>query len=103
MWPTKWPISTMPKFTDTELRALGIGDHSDGGGLQFVVELSRKGGGLLRRWVFRKQIAGKRKNFGLGPYPTVSLAKARQNAEDYRRALAEGNDPSSPQGAVRAS
>jgi Arm DNA-binding domain len=84
----------MPKFTDLELRALEIGPHTDGGGLIFVVEPSRKGGKLLRKWVFRIQIDGRRRNFGLGPYPTVGAAKARQKAQDYRRALAEGIDPS---------
>jgi integrase len=95
LWPTRWPIRTMPKFTDVELRALGIGDHTDGDGLKFVVEPSRKEGGqLLRKWVFRIQIGGKRRNFGLGPYPSVGAAQARQKAQDFRRKLAEGIDPS---------
>ena len=37
---------------------------------------------------------GRRRKLGLGVYPSVSLARARQKAQDARRELAEGNDPS---------
>jgi integrase len=85
----------MPKYTDLELQALGPGDYTDGDGLKFVVELSRKEEGkLLRNWVFRIQINGRRRNFGLGSYPSVGAGKARQKAQDFRRKLAEGDDPS---------
>jgi hypothetical protein len=85
----------MPKLTDIDCRTLGAGEHTDGDGLEFVVKRSRKNGGkLLRNWVFRIQIDGKRRKFGLGSYPAVGLAKARQKRAIVVHALAEGIDPS---------
>ena len=46
-----------------------------------------------RAWVFRYQIAGKRREMGLGPYPLVSLAHAREAADGHRRRLVDGVDP----------
>lgn len=45
-------------------------------------------------WRFRYRFAGKAKMMGLGVYPAVTLAKARERREDARRMLAEGVDPS---------
>jgi hypothetical protein len=63
------------------------GKHHDGGGLYLVVD--PKG----RRWVLRYQIRKRRREMGLGAYPLVSLARAREIAEEARRAVAEGKDP----------
>ena len=38
-------------------------------------------------------LAGKRREMGLGPYPAVSLARARLKAAECRTAIAEGRDP----------
>jgi len=46
-----------------------------------------------RAWVFRYQIAGKRREMGLGPFPLVSLAHAREAADGHRRGLVDGVDP----------
>src|SRR5437763_351323 len=59
------------------------------------------GGGLLLRltkdntksWVFRYQRDKQRHDHGLGAFPTVTLRRAREKAEDLRRALADGRDP----------
>jgi integrase len=45
-------------------------------------------------WRFRYRFGGKAKMMGLGAYPTVTLAKARERREDARRLLANGIDPS---------
>jgi Arm DNA-binding domain len=37
-----------------------------------------------KSWLLRTTINGKRRDMGLGPYPEVSLADARQNAADAR-------------------
>jgi hypothetical protein len=37
--------------------------------------------GGSRQWMFRFALAGKTRDAGLGSYPTVSLVKARQEAE----------------------
>jgi integrase len=60
----------------------------DGGGLYLRVTAS---GG--KSWVFRFQIGGKRRDMGLGPYPEVSLAKAREKAAEHRAQRRAGSDP----------
>lgn len=44
-------------------------------------------------WRFRYRFGGKAKMMGLGAYPTVTLAKARERREDARRLLANSIDP----------
>jgi Phage integrase central domain/Arm DNA-binding domain len=55
-----------------------------------------------RRWVLRVTINGRRHNRGLGPYPLVTLEKARDQATDLRRAARDGRDLISEQAAQRA-
>ena len=64
------------------------GRYSDGGGLH--VYISKAG---RKSWVLRITIDGRRRDIGLGGFPTVSLAKAREKAVDNRAAVAEGRDP----------
>ncbi|RON48576.1 integrase [Pseudomonas frederiksbergensis] len=44
-------------------------------------------------WRFRYRFGGKAKMMGLGAYPTITLAKARERREDARRLLANDIDP----------
>lgn len=46
-----------------------------------------------RSWVLRAMVAGQRRALGLGPYPTVSLAAAREKAEALHRDIRENRDP----------
>lgn len=46
-----------------------------------------------RSWVLRYQVVGKRRDFGLGSYPSVTLAEAREAARAARAKLAQGIDP----------
>ena len=83
----------MPKIkhnalTPAKIRALTPGAYADGGGLTLKVDPS---GG--RRWYLRVTDAGRRRNIGLGGYPAVSLAMARERAGEYRTAVADGRDP----------
>jgi hypothetical protein len=55
------------------------GNHSDGRGLYLRIAPGR------RSWVLRYTMDGKLRYMGLGPFPDVSLAEARQNAENARR------------------
>ena len=64
------------------------GLYADGGCLYF-----RVAPGGSRQWVFRFGLGGKMRDAGIGPFPTVSLAKARQQAEAYRQLVAAGVDP----------
>lgn len=68
--------------------ALPLGRHADGGGLYLAV--SGNGG---RSWVYRFTMGGKRKEMGLGGYPTVSLAEARKTRDEWAAVLRAGRDP----------
>jgi len=63
---------------------------SDGGGLQ--LRIKPKG---ARFWLFNysRPFSKKRANLGLGTYPEVSLAQARELAADARKLLAQDIDP----------
>ncbi len=64
------------------------GRHGDGRGLFLYVKKSGS-----RSWVLRYQVAGRRRDLGLGAYPGVSLAMARERAVEARRLIANGEDP----------
>ncbi|WP_370301272.1 tyrosine-type recombinase/integrase [Pseudooceanicola sp.] len=66
----------------------GPGRHGDGRGLFLYVKPSG-----ARSWVLRYQVQGRRRDLGLGPYPEISLAMARDRAMEARRLIAEGEDP----------
>jgi integrase len=61
---------------------------ADGGNLYLRVA---QGG--TKGWMFRFAMHGKTRDMGLGRYPDVSLAKAREIATECRRMLATGIDP----------
>jgi integrase len=48
---------------------------------------------IARSWLLRMIVAGKRRNIGLGSYPTVSLAQAREAAREARALVRQGIDP----------
>ena len=73
----------------TRVRALKEpGRHSDGGGLHLYISKAGR-----KSWVLRITIDGRRRDMGLGGFPSVSLARAREKAADSRAAVAEGRDP----------
>ena len=54
-----------------------------------------------RSWVLRYQINGKRRDMGLGRYPEVTLAEAREKALDARRLVkVQRRDPLAERGRV---
>ena len=76
-------------LTHAKVKALETpGRHGDGGGLYLNVA---KGGS--KSWVQRIAIDGRRRDVGLGGFPAVSLAKARERASQNRDAIADGRDP----------
>ena len=64
------------------------GRHGDGRGLFLYVKPTGS-----RSWVLRYQVQGRRRDLGLGAYPDVSLAMARERATEARRLIANGDDP----------
>ena len=76
-------------LTHAKVKALETpGRYGDGGGLYLNVA---KGGS--KSWVQRIAIDGRRRDVGLGGFPAVSLAKARERASQNRDAIADGRDP----------
>ena len=85
----------MPKRAK-ELSALAV-KHLAKPGLHFVGGVPGLGLQVLptggRSWVLRVMIGGKRRNMGLGGYPDVKLAEARETAEAARKQIRNNVDP----------
>ena len=76
------------KLSARKVETAGVGRHGDGRGLFLYVKPT-----LARSWVLRYQVQGRRHDLGLGAYPDVTLAMARQRATDARRLILDGDDP----------
>lgn len=70
------------------VKSAPVGKHCDGAGLWFI---QRDDGGA--QWMLRVTVHGRRREMGLGGYPTLSLASARSVAQRWRSVAAEGRDP----------
>lgn len=70
------------------LKTAPAGKHCDGAGLWLV---KRDDGGA--QWVLRFTIHGRRREMGLGGFPALGLADAREVAERWRKVAAAGHDP----------
>lgn len=76
------------RLTARQVATLGEGYHADGGGLYLQVTATG-----ARSWIFRYQLAKRRREMGLGPVSAVTLAEARQGAHECHRLVARGIDP----------
>ncbi|MEA3275520.1 MAG: integrase arm-type DNA-binding domain-containing protein [Pseudomonadota bacterium] len=76
------------KLTPRKVATARPGKYEDGGGLRLVVPASG-----AKKWVLRYTIDGKRREMGLGSFPVVPLAAAREKATERRRQVAAGIDP----------
>lgn len=76
------------KLTAKKFETAKAGRHGDGAGLWLVV--SQTG---AKRWVYRFTLAGKVSECGLGSFPTVSLAEARERASEARKLHKAGVSP----------
>lgn len=80
----------------TELNALAVsrlhepGLHFVGGVSGLALQVTATG---ARTWVVRIRVAGKAREMGLGSYPTVTLAAAREKARAARDLVEAGKDP----------
>lgn len=87
---------------DTTIRNIKPGDPrkrlNDGDGLYLLLFV--KGGS--HGWRFDYSHGGRRKTLSLGTYPDTGLALARRKADEARKLLAEGTDPSAARKATRA-
>jgi hypothetical protein len=73
------------------------GRYVDDKGLCLVVSKTGR-----KTWVLRYQVAGRRRDMGLGSYPEVTLATAREKALNARRAIDDGKDPIAQRRAERS-
>lgn len=48
---------------------------------------------FAKSWIYRTTIAGKRRDIGLGSFPTVTLAMARELAREHKANILRGIDP----------
>lgn len=71
-----------------KIKAAKPGRHGDGRGLFLYVKPSG-----TRSWMLRYQVQGRRRDLGLGAYPDVTLAMARERATEARQLIANGEDP----------
>jgi len=85
---------SVSKTTGKEYNAL----HSVGGVAGLLLQVTPTG---AKSWVYRIHIAGKRRSIGLGGFPDVTLAQARDKARAMREKIAEGIDPVEERQAIR--
>jgi integrase len=78
-------------------RLVSPGRWSVGGVDGLALQVTASG---ARSWVLRLAVAGKQREMGLGSFPTVTLASAREKARAFREQVAQGADPIASRQAV---
>lgn len=86
----------MGTLKEEDLKKAEAGTYRDGEGL-FIIKSSVSRG----KWKLRYQLNGRRRDIGLGSWPTVSLAAARKAAKVARGLRAQGIDPKASRDAER--
>ena len=90
----KRPKKLSASFVKTVNRPGRYGDGRGGFGLSLLVKPTTSGR-LSKTWSQRLRIHANPVNVGLGAYPVVTLAEAREVALANRRTVAQGRDPRS--------
>lgn len=75
------------------------GMHTVGGVAGLYLQVLPTG---ARSWVLRVMVAGKRRDMGLGGFPDVTLAQAREKAREARATIEQGIDPIAQRAAARS-
>ena len=75
-----------------------IGYHHVGGVAGLVLQVTKTG---TKSWLLRVLVGGKRREIGLGGYPDVTLAGAREKARALREKIQNGVDPVAERQAAR--
>ena len=86
------PKQLSAAFVKTVKQAGRYGDGRGGFGLSLLVKETTSSR-LSKTWSQRLRVNGKPVNIGLGSYPVITLAEARERALENRRAVAQGRDP----------
>jgi integrase len=90
------------KLTDLQVRKAKPGMLGDGGGLYLLVARSKDGESVNKSWIFRFTRNGKTRDMGLGSLAALTLADARDRAQECRRLLGDGIDPIDQRDAKKA-
>ena len=94
----------MPKraaeLTALEVRRLTDPGRSAVGGVPgLLLQVTDSG---AKSWLLRVKVGDRRRHIGLGPYPEVSLAAAREDAAQIKARIRQGIDPVAERQAARA-
>jgi len=90
--------NSINRLSDRAVRAKKArGMYADGGGLYLQVSANKS-----KSWIFRFKRDGRVRDMGLGGWPSVSLADAREKAIEARRHHSQGKDPISERDAALA-
>lgn len=89
-----------PELSAKQVRDLTHGISADGTPYNALHPVGGVAGLLLqvkpsgaKSWIYRTQVAGKRRNIGLGGFPDVTLSQAREKAREMRDKIKDGIDP----------
>ena len=87
-------VHSMPISSDLSVRSAEPGEHTVAGSRGLILRVhAAKGGARTRTWIVRVTDGERRRRIGLGQYPAVGLAKARQLAQDAHGDVAVEKEP----------
>jgi integrase len=86
----------MGKLTTVSIKNAAPGNYQDGDGLIFQKTAT------AGKWTFRYSFAGRRRDMGLGVWPSVTLAEARRARDQWAAEIRAGRDPISTRNASKA-
>ncbi|MCR9279978.1 MAG: integrase arm-type DNA-binding domain-containing protein [Pseudomonadaceae bacterium] len=81
------------RLSDQTIKAKGLAPGMYADGASLYLQVTKQGG---KSWIFRyrsRAKGGKLADMGLGAYPEVTLANARDKAADQRELIRDGRDP----------
>ena len=91
-------MRTIGRLSAVKVQRLKVpGYFADGGNLYFRITPAG-----TKSWTFRFAMGGKTRDMGLGSYPDITLAKARERATECRRMVKDGLDPIDARKGARA-
>lgn len=94
-----WIPKRVKELSALEVKRLGPGSHAVGGAAGLLLQVADSG---ARSWILRTRVGEKRREIGLGSFPEVSLARARERAAEAKDAIRSGIDPVEERKAAKA-
>ena len=100
MMPKKVAELSAKEVRDLKHRGRGLNiTYPVGGVAGLLMQITPTG---ARSWVLRTMVGSKRREIGLGGFPDVTLAQARERAREAKEAIRQGVDPIEQRRAARA-